>query len=153
MQSRQNVAAGLEFRFEDYSTEAGDPESYIAGTAVAVQSVSPSVIVIRPGLGAQSGSGLQPSDEVDEDRFSYSAYIDLEFDITEDLLFSMAGRFEDYDDFGDTVNGKAAARYELFPGFAVRGSVSTGFRAPSLAQAFFTGTTTSYGTGGALVRH
>ena len=95
-----NVAAGLEFRFEDYSTEAGDPESYIAGTAVAC------AVCITFGnsdtakIGAQSGSGLQPSDEVDEDRFSYSAYIDLEFDITEDLLFSVAGRFEDYDDFG-----------------------------------------------------
>ncbi|MDE0155729.1 MAG: TonB-dependent receptor [Gammaproteobacteria bacterium] len=147
-----NAAAGLEFRFEDYSTKAGDPESYIAGTAVAC------TVCITFGnsdvskIGAQSGPGLTPDDEVDEDRFSWSAYIDLEFDITEDLLFSVAGRFEDYDDFGDTVNGKAAARYELFPGFAVRGSVSTGFRAPSLAQAFFTGTTTSYGTGGALVR-
>ena len=147
-----NAAAGLEFRFEDYSTKAGDPESYSAGTAVAC------AVCITFGnsdtsrIGAQSGAGLQPSDEVDENRFSYSAYVDLEFDITEDLLFSVAGRFEDYDDFGDTVNGKAAARYELFPGFAVRGSVSTGFRAPSLAQAFFTGTTTSYGTGGALVR-
>lgn len=147
-----NAAAGLEFRFEDYSTKAGDPESYIAGTAVAC------TVCITFGnsdvskIGAQSGPGLTPEDEVDEDRFSWSAYIDLEFDITEDLLFSVAGRFEDYDDFGDTVNGKAAARYELFPGFAVRGSVSTGFRAPSLAQAFFTGTTTSYGTGGALVR-
>ena len=147
-----NAAAGLEFRFEDYSTKAGDPESYIAGTAVAC------AVCITFGnsdtskIGAQSGPGLTPDDEVDEDRFSWSAYIDLEFDITEDLLFSVAGRFEDYDDFGDTVNGKAAARYELFPGFAVRGSVSTGFRAPSLAQAFFTGTTTSYGTGGALVR-
>ena len=147
-----NAAAGMEFRFEDYSTKAGDPESYIAGNAVAC------TVCITFGnsdvskIGAQSGPGLTPDDEVDEDRFSWSAYIDLEFDVTEDLLFSVAGRFEDYDDFGDTVNGKAAARYELFPGFAVRGSVSTGFRAPSLAQAFFTGTTTSYGTGGALVR-
>ena len=147
-----NAAAGLEFRFEDYSTKAGDPESYIAGNAVAC------AVCITFGnsdtakIGAQSGPGLQPSDEVDEDRFSWSAYIDLEFDVTDDLLFSVAGRFEDYDDFGDTVNGKAAARYELFPGFGIRASVSTGFRAPSLAQAFFTGTTTSYGTGGALVR-
>ena len=147
-----NIAAGLEFRFEDYSTKAGDPESYIAGTAVACTVCVTFGNSDTAKIGAQSGSGLQPSDEVDEDRFSYSAYIDLEFDITEDLLFSVAGRFEDYDDFGDTVNGKAAARYELFPGFAVRGSVSTGFRAPSLAQAFFTGTSTSYGTGGALVR-
>ena len=147
-----NVAAGLEFRFEDYSTKQGEPESYIAGTAVAC------AVCITFGnsdtarIGAQAGAGLQPSDEVDEDRFAYSAYIDLEFDITEDLLLSLAGRFEDYDDFGDTVNGKAAARYELVPGLAVRASVSTGFRAPSLAQAFFAGTSTSFGTGGALVR-
>ncbi len=147
-----HVAAGLEFRFEDYSTEAGDPESYIAGTAVGCLACLTFGNDDTTKIGSQGGSGLQPSNIVNEDRFAYSVYLDLEFDISEDFLLSVAGRFEDYDDFGDTVNGKLAARYELTPGFAVRGSVSTGFRAPSLAQAFFAGTTTSFGVGGGLVQ-
>lgn len=146
-----NVAAGLEFRFEDYSTDAGDPESFAAGTAVGCLACLTFGNDSPTRIGSQGGAGLQPSDEVDEDRFAYSVYVDLEFDITEDFLLSVAGRFEDYDDFGNTVNGKIAARYELIPGFAVRGSLSTGFRAPSLAQAFFAGTTSSFGTGGSLV--
>ncbi len=142
-----NVAGGAEFRFEDYSTTAGQPESFAAGTFVAC----PACFTASTSIGAQGTGGLQPSDVVDADRFAYSLYIDLEFDVTEDLLLSVAGRYEDYDDFGDTVNGKVAARYEIVPGFAIRGSVSTGFRAPALSQSFFAGTTTSFGTGGALV--
>ena len=146
-----NVAAGLEFRFEDYSTEAGDPASFAAGDAVAcaVCITFGNSDVSKPG--AQSAPGLQPSNVVDVDRFAWAAYLDLEFDLTEDLLLSVAGRFEDYDDFGTTVNGKVAARYELAPGFAIRGSISSGFRAPALAQAFFAGTTSSFGSGGGLV--
>jgi iron complex outermembrane receptor protein len=142
-----NVAAGIELRSEDYSTTAGQLESYVAGTFVAC----PACVTASTAIGAQGTGGLQPSDEVDVDRFAYSLFVDLEFDVTEDFLLSVAGRFEDYDDFGDTVNGKIAARYEVVPGFAIRGSVSTGFRAPSLSQSFFAGTTTSFGTGGALV--
>jgi len=147
-----NVAAGLEGRFEDYSTEAGDPESFIAGTAVGCLACVTFGNDDPTKIGSQGGAGLQPSDAVDENRFAYSAYVDLEFDINEDFLLSVAGRFEDYDDFGTTVNGKLAARYELAPGFALRGSLSTGFRAPSLAQAFFAGTTSSFGAGGGLVQ-
>jgi iron complex outermembrane receptor protein len=142
-----NVAAGLEFRFEDYSTTAGQLESYVAGTVVTC----PACVTATSAVGAQGTGGLQPSDVVNVDRSSYSLFVDLEFDITEDFLLSVAGRYEDYDDFGDTINGKVSARYEIAPGFAIRGSVSTGFRAPSLSQSFFAGTTTSFGTGGALV--
>jgi len=142
-----NMAAGVEFRSEDYSTTAGQLESYVAGTVVTC----PACVTATSAVGAQGTGGLQPSDEVDADRSAYSLFVDLEFDITEDFLLSVAARYENYDDFGDTVNGKVAARYELTPDFAVRGSVSTGFRAPSLSQSFFAGTTTSFGTGGALV--
>lgn len=142
-----NVAAGVEFRFENYSTTAGQLESYVAGTFEAC----PACLTATTSIGAQGTGGLQPSDEVDVDRFAYSLFLDSEFDITENLLLAIAGRFEDYDDFGDTVNGKVAVRYEIVPGFSIRGSVSTGFRAPSLSQSFFAGTTTSFGTGGALV--
>jgi iron complex outermembrane receptor protein len=133
-----NLAWGLEYRNETYETEAGDPESYIAGP------------VIGAPIGTQAGSGLQPSETVDEDRDATSVYVDLESSLTDKFQLGVAGRFEDYSDFGSSANGKVSARYELTPSFAVRSTIGTGFRAPSLTQAFFRGSTTSFGTGGQL---
>jgi iron complex outermembrane receptor protein len=76
--------------------------------------------------------------------------VDLESDITDRFQAGVAARFEDYSDFGSSVNGKVSGRYELTPALAVRGTVGTGFRAPSLTQAFFRGSTTSFGEGGQL---
>ena len=70
--------------------------------------------------------------------------------LTERFQVGAAARFEDYSDFGNSVNGKISGRYELTDAFAVRGTVGTGFRAPSLTQAFFRGSTTSFGEGGQL---
>jgi iron complex outermembrane receptor protein len=147
-----NVALGLEMRLEDFSTRAGDPESYIAGTAIGCLPCVTFGNDDTTRIGSQGGSGLQPSDVVNEDRAAWSAYLDLEFDLSDSFLLSVAGRFEKYGDFGSTTNGKVAARYEVSENFAIRTSFSTGFRAPSLAQAFFAGTTSSFGTGGGLVQ-
>ncbi|MDT8322196.1 MAG: TonB-dependent receptor, partial [Xanthomonadales bacterium] len=146
-----HVAAGLELRAEEYRTQAGDPASFAAGDAIACAECVTfgNSDTARPG--AQASFGLRPSDEVDESRFAVAAYLDLEFDLTERWLLSLAGRLEDYDDFGSTANYKVASRFELAPGLALRGSVSSGFRAPALAQAFFAGTTTSFGEGRSLV--
>jgi iron complex outermembrane receptor protein len=133
-----NVAWGLEYRTETYETEPGDPESFVAGPAIGAP------------IGTQAGSGLQPSETVDEDRDATSVYVDLESSITDEFQLGVAGRFEDYSDFGSSANGKISARYELSPSLAVRGTVGTGFRAPSLTQAFFRGSTTSFGEGGQL---
>ncbi len=133
-----NLAWGLEYRTEAYKTEAGDPESYIAGP------------VIGADIGTQAGAGLQPSETVDVDRDAVSAYLDLESNVTDQFQLGIAGRFEDYSEFGSSVNGKVSARYELTPSFAVRSTIGTGFRAPSLTQAFFRGSTTSFGEGGQL---
>jgi iron complex outermembrane recepter protein len=133
-----NFAWGLEYRNETYETEAGDPESYIAGP------------VIGAPIGTQAGSGLQPSETVDEDRDATGIYVDLESSITDKFQLGIAGRFEDYSDFGSSANGKISARFELTPTLAVRSTIGTGFRAPSLTQAFFRGSTTSFGTGGQL---
>ncbi len=133
-----NFAWGLEYRVETYKTTAGDPESYVAGPVTDVP------------IGTEAGSGLQPDETVDVDRNAISAYVDLESNITDKLQLGIAGRFEDYSDFGNSVNGKFSARYEFNPVFAVRGTVGTGFRAPSLTQSFFRGSTTSFGTGGQL---
>jgi iron complex outermembrane receptor protein len=133
-----NLAWGVEYRNEAYETQAGDPESYVAGP------------VIGAPIGTQAGSGLQPSETVDEDRDATSLYVDLESDLSDRFQLGIAGRFEDYSDFGSSANGKISARYELTPSLAVRSTIGTGFRAPSLTQAFFRGSTTSFGTGGQL---
>ena len=131
-----NVAWGAEVRREGYEIEAGEPASYNRGT-------------VAPNLtpGAQAFPGLQPSNEVDEHRTAYSAYLDIESQITDKFLASAAARAEDYSDFGSEVTGKISARYDFTPAFALRGTVSTGFRAPSLQQQYFTSTATVFDQG------
>jgi len=68
----------------------------------------------------------------------------VDTDPVDGLTTTLAGRYEHYSDFGSTWNGKAAARWEIVRGYALRGSVSTGFRAPSLHQQFFTTTSTNF---------
>ena len=133
-----NLAWGLEYREDGYQTRAGDPESYEAGP------------VIGAPIGTQAGSGLKPEETVDVDRDAVGAYFDLESDITERFQAGIAARVEDYSDFGSSVDGKLSGRFELTDSLAVRGTVGTGFRAPSLTQAFFRGSTTSFGEGGQL---
>ena len=130
-----NFAWGLEQRWETYQIEAGQPESYNRGPI----NISPVNGAILAG-GAQGFVGFQPSNEVDADRDNFAAYADVEIPLTDKLTVEGAVRFEDYSDFGDTQTGKFSARYDFTPAFALRGSVSTGFRAPSLQQSFFTST-------------
>jgi iron complex outermembrane receptor protein len=127
-----NVAFGIEARQESYSLEAGEPASYNRGP-----------IAGQPA-GAQGFPGFQPSNELDEDREAYGAYVDVEAQVTEKFLTSVAVRGEDYSDFGSEVTGKLAARYDFTPSFALRGAASTGFRAPGLQQSFFTSTATNF---------
>lgn len=126
-----SVAFGAEYRLEGYEIEAGEPASYVTG--------DPSL----PG-GSQVFPGFQPANEVDEDRDSIGVYLDLEADVTDRLLLSGAVRAESYSDFGETVTGKLAGRFELTDQFALRGAISNGFRAPSLQQAYFTSTATVF---------
>jgi iron complex outermembrane receptor protein len=133
-----SLAWGLEYRTDTYETKAGDPESYEAGP------------VIGAPIGTQAGSGLKPEETVDVDRDAMGAYLDLESDITDRFQAGIAARFEDYSDFGSSVDGKISGRFELTDSFAVRSTIGTGFRAPSLTQAYFRGSTTSFGEGGQL---
>jgi iron complex outermembrane receptor protein len=126
-----NVAAGLEARRETYQIEAGKPESYDRGPLGGNTALSG---------GAQGFVGFQPSNEVDEDRTAVGVYLDVEAPVTEQFTVAGAVRFEDYSDFGNATTGKISARYDFTPSFALRGSVSTGFRAPSLQQSYFTST-------------
>ncbi|MEQ1818348.1 MAG: TonB-dependent receptor [Terricaulis sp.] len=125
-----NFAWGVEAREETYEIEAGEPASYNRGPAAVPTLAS----------GAQGFIGFQPGNEVDEDRTAWGAYVDVEVFPTERLLIGAAVRFEDYSDFGNTLNGKITARYDFTDNFALRGAISSGFRAPSLQQSFFTST-------------
>ena len=126
-----NVAVGLEARRETYEIQAGQPESYNRGPLGANTAL---------GSGAQGFPGFQPSNEVDEDRTAVGVYVDVEAPVTEQFTVAAAVRFEDYSDFGNATTGKVSARYDFTPAFALRGSVSSGFRAPSLQQSYFTST-------------
>lgn len=83
---------------------------------------------------AQGFGGFSPASSGHYDRHNYSAYASLEADLTDKLSAGLAGRYEDYSDFGSKVSGKLSARYAFSDAVALRGTVSSGFRAPSLPQ-------------------
>ena len=132
-----NIAIGVEARRESYSITAGEPDSYRNG-GVTLPSGSPTQ------SGAQVFPGFRPDNEVDEDREAVGAYIDVEANITQKFLASIAVRGEHYSDFGENLSGKISARYDFTESFALRGSVQNGFRAPSLQQQYFATTSTNF---------
>ena len=97
----------------------------------------------RPG-GSQVFPGFNPDNEVNKTRNSAAAYLDLEADITDSFLLSGALRYENYSDFGGTMNFKLATRVKLGDDFSLRASANTGFRAPSLHQLNFNSTSTIF---------
>ncbi|MFD2288458.1 TonB-dependent receptor [Pedobacter petrophilus] len=125
-----NLAFGLEHRYEAYEIFAGEPDSYANYNA-------------DKATGAQGFPGYQPADEVNANRSNVAAYVDAELDATDKWLLGVAVRAENYSDFGFTSNYKFATRYKLTNNFNVRGSLSTGFRAPSLQQINFSNTFTN----------
>ena len=116
-----NVAFGGEVRHETFSIGAGEPDSYFGG------------------VGAQSFSGYSPLDAGSHGRTAYAGYIDLAADLITGLHVDLAGRAEHYSDFGSVQIGKLTARYDFNPMIAIRGTVSTGFRAPTLQEEFYEG--------------
>ncbi|MGN7755877.1 TonB-dependent receptor plug domain-containing protein [Chryseobacterium sp. 22532] len=152
-----NVALGSEFRYEEFEIIKGEEASYamydVNGNIVTPDTpeglfvTNPLSGDVRPG-GSQGFPGY--SQEFNKNRNNFAAYVDTELDITKDWMISVAGRFENYSDFGSTLNGKFATRYAITPQFAFRGSVSTGFRAPSLAQKYYSLQFTNF-QGGNLV--
>ncbi len=134
-------ATGLEYRDESYSIEAGELASYVDGRVAILDGPAAGG---RAGAGSQVFAGFRPSDATDVSRHSYAVYADAENQLSEELSVSAALRFEDFSDFGNTTNFKVAGRYKLPAGFGLRGSVSTGFRAPGLGQQFFTSTATNF---------
>ena len=137
---------GAEYRLESYRIRAGEPASYEFGerTYMSTDPETGLPVELATVPGAQVFPGFQPDNEVDEYRNSVAAYLGLETEINDRLLVDVAGRFENFQDFGATVNGKVAARLAIIDQLAVRAAGSTGFRAPSLHQVYFNNTSTQF---------
>ena len=131
-----SFAWGGEYRREKYQIVAGETYSW---EDYDMPGGSPGGIQVFPGF--------KPSNEVSETRDAISAYAETELDLGEMLLLSPAVRYENYSDFGNTVNGKLSARAKLAEAFSLRGSASTGFRAPSMQQIYFNNTSTQLNNG------
>lgn len=159
------IAWGGEYRYERYQIIAGEEASY-ANYAMGREIVNPDgSISLVPDIngtipmkfgpdgktpipgGAQGNAGFSPQNATDSQRNSLAAYTDVEINFNQSFLVDLAGRYEYYNDFGSTVNGKIALRYKISNSFNFRGSGSTGFRAPSLQQRYYSSTGTSYVNG------
>ncbi len=147
-----HLAMGAEHRFEKYTLFAGEEASYKTYTPniFRIDSLFDETsggfagldTIYKPG-GAQGFPGYQPSDEADETRAMFGGYVDAELDVTEKWLIGGAVRLENYSDFGFTHNYKLTSRYNVTENFNVRGSINTGYRAPSLQQLNFSSTFTT----------
>ncbi|NBB72560.1 MAG: TonB-dependent receptor, partial [Bacteroidetes bacterium] len=133
-----NVAVGAVLRADTYILDAGEEASYARGPWEIDQNGG------QPAQGAQVFPGFQPEQEVDETRTNVGVYADLETNLVDPLLVNVAGRFENYSDFGSTINGKVALRFEPVEQFILRGTAQTGFRAPNQAQKFFSKVSTTF---------
>jgi len=121
-----NVAFGLEWHTEQFTTVGGDPDSYRVGQ-YGPQGFS---------VGSNGYQGLNPRFADTWNRPNFSAYADLETDVTAEWTVGVAARYENYyEDFGSTLTGKLATLFRITDGFRLRGTVSTGFRAPTPGQA------------------
>ncbi len=115
MTDNMNLAFGFEAREETFTAFAGEPNSYL-------------------GAGTSGFRGVEPKNAGDFKRDNVAIYADIEHDITDNFLLQYAARYENFSDFGDTLNGKLAARLRINDSFALRGAVSTGFHAPTPGQ-------------------
>lgn len=119
-----NVALGVEYRRERYEIEHGDPAS-------------------RYKEGSQAFPGFALTDAGSHERHNKAVYVDFAVSPIEKLLIDIAGRYEDFSDFGNTTIGKLTSRYDFTESFALRGTFSTGFRAPTLAEEYYSATNVS----------
>ncbi|WP_259248300.1 TonB-dependent receptor [Salinibacter ruber] len=136
-----NVAAGALFRADNYQLKAGEEASW-AGFENPPWGINQNGGTPAPG--AQVFPGFRPEQEVDETRTNIGTYVDLQADLIDPLQVNIAGRFENYSDFGSTVNGKVALRFEPVSQLAFRGTAQTGYRAPNQAQKFFSKVSTTF---------
>ena len=133
--SLSNFAFGTEWRLENYEIKEGEEAAW-------------QTYDTRKSGGAQLALFFQPSDAVKRNRNAIGVYADIEMEIKDHWLLNVAGRFEHYSDYGSNPAIKLATRYKFSDRFSLRGSVSNGFRAPSLQQRYFNATVTAPSIGG-----
>ena len=134
-----HLALGFEYRTETFERQADDANSYAIDPRLGIQGF---------GVGSNGFPGLPPRHAGEDSRSSYAGYVDVETNLSDALLVGVAARFEDYEDFGSTFDGKFTARYQLTDALAVRGAVSTGFRAPTVGQSTVRNVSTVFGANG-----
>ena len=137
-----NIAWGLEYRDETFRITNGEPNSFYIDpnleSGLAAQGF---------GVGSNGFPGFQPGDAGDNSVKAFAAYFDVETDLSDTVLVNGAVRYENYDEFGDTFDGKGAIRLQLTDTFALRASASTGFRVPTAGQANLRNVTTEFNMG------
>lgn len=133
-----NFAWGFEQRRDSFRISNGEPNSYHIDPNLAAQGF---------GIGSNGFPGFPPTDAGINSVDSTAFYVDLESDVSENFLLAGALRYENYPDYGDTLDGKLAARIEINPTTAIRGAVSTGFRVPTAGQANLRNVTTEFDMG------
>lgn len=150
-----NVAFGAEYRIENFQIFAGEVGSYatydVNGAVItdpATQTVPTDPVSGEPRPGGSQGfPGYSPDNEVNKSRGNFAAYVDTELDLSEVVTIAAAARYENYTDFGSTFNVKWAQRFKLCETSGIRYSLSSGFRAPSLAQKYYNLKFTDYASG------
>ena len=149
-----NIAFGAEYRLENYEIVAGELPSYAQytaeGQAITLASQVPArdfFGAARPG-GSQVFPGFSPANELSRGRSSIAGYVDIEADLTDTFLASFATRYENYSDFGSTINFKLATLLKASDDVNIRAALNTGFRAPSLHQLNFNSTSTIFNNAG-----
>ena len=139
-ESPLNIAFGAELRNETYSIKAGDTSSIVAGPTAAFF-----------GVGSDGFQGFPTDSAGDFESDSWASYVDVETDLTDRLSGAVALRYEDFDEFGDTTDWKVSGRYQFTDAFAIRGTASTGFRAPTPGQVNTLNVTTTANSSGELI--
>jgi len=135
--SALNFAFGLEYREEEFEIKSGGENSWHVDN-------SPGGLAAQGfGIGSNGFQGFGPDIAGTFNRGSYAGYLDLEAEVIKNLTVGLAGRHEAYEGIADTVDGKVSARWQLLEAIAVRGSVSSGFRAPTVGQANYRKTSTA----------
>ena len=135
------LGIGAEYRMDIFEITAGERASWVNGGVAILDGPNAG----KPAApGSQVFPGFKPNDAGSHSRSNVAAYADVESDLSKEWLVDVAGRVENYSDFGSTVNGKLSSRFTVTKGFNLRGAISTGFRAPSLHQEFFSATSTNF---------
>ena len=143
------IAAGLEFRREAFAVGLGDRASWEPGIfgSQLVQRANGTTFNVTKPVGANGFPGFGPDSVAEGGRNNYSAYLDFEAEAVEGLDLGLAARYDYFNDFGSTFNGKFSARWAINDVIALRGAASTGFRAPTPGQQFTQNTQTNFPQG------